>query len=91
MTVQQQVAKRVMNLSDEGARLVGQLLNGLNPLLFMENGKTQEAVKAVDVSRRFGTGKGIIRNPLIMTANQPHGTITIPLIVSFWHRQKQKI
>ena len=57
MTVQQQVAQRVMNLSDEGAALVGQLLNGLNPLFFL-----RKEASATDVSKRFGAGKGIIRN-----------------------------
>ena len=57
MTVQQQVARRVMDLSDEGAALVGQLLNGLNPLFFRA-GETAN----VDVSKRFGAGKGIICN-----------------------------
>ena len=57
MTVQQQVAQRVMNLSDEGAALLGQLLNGLNPLFFLRN---EAAV--IDVTKRFGAGKGIICN-----------------------------
>ena len=56
MTVQQ-VAQRVMNLSDEGAALVGQLLDGLNPLFFQPV-KTE----SIDVLRRFGAGKGIICN-----------------------------
>ena len=62
MTVQQQVAERVMNLSDEGVELVGQLLNSLNPLLFTEKGVLSETVRKADVSKRFGAGKGIIRN-----------------------------
>ena len=57
MTVQQQIAQRVMNLSDEGAALVGQLLNGLNPLFFL-----REENASADVSKRFGAGKGIIVN-----------------------------
>ena len=56
ITVQQQIAERVMNLSDEGAELVGQLLNGLNPLFFVDRKDKP------DVSRRFGAGKGIIVN-----------------------------
>ena len=62
MTVQQQVAARVLNLSDEEAKLVEQLLNSLNPLLFTENEPARETINKVDVSRRFGAGKGIIRN-----------------------------
>ena len=58
MTVQQQVAERVLKLSDEGAELVSQLLNSFNPILFV-GGKSNHQV---DVSRRFGAGKGIIRN-----------------------------
>ena len=57
MTVQQQLAQRVMNLSDEGAALVGQLLNGLNPLLFL-----RKEASLADVSKRFGAGKGVIGN-----------------------------
>ena len=59
MTVQQQIAERVMDLSDEGAELVGQLLNGLNPLYFVS--RVPDRAKA-DVTRRFGAGKGIIVN-----------------------------
>ena len=46
-----------MNLSDEGAALVGQLLNGLNPLFFL-----RKEAAVTDVSKRFGAGKGIICN-----------------------------
>ena len=59
MTVQQQVAEQVVNLSDEGAELVGLLLNRLNPLLFTENGVLSETVRTADVSRRFGAGKAL--------------------------------
>ena len=62
MTVQQQIAERVMNLSDEGAELVDQLLNGLNPLLFIHGDPSTEKRVSADVSRRFGAGKGIIVN-----------------------------
>ena len=60
MTVQQQIAERVMELSDEGAELVGQLLNSLNPLFFV--GPASEQKTKGDVTRRFGAGKGIIVN-----------------------------
>ena len=60
MTVQQQIAERVMSLSDEGAELVEQLLNGLNPLYFV--GPVPSRKDKPDVSRRFGAGKGIIVN-----------------------------
>ena len=60
MTVQQQIAERVMNLSDEGAELVGQLLNGLNPLYFVS--PVPDRKDKPDVSKRFGAGKGIIVN-----------------------------
>ena len=60
MTEQQQLAERVMNLSDEGAKLVSQLLNSLNLIFFM--GAGAESAKKTDVSCRFGAGKGIIRN-----------------------------
>ena len=59
MTLQQQVAERVMGLSEEGAELVDQLLNSLNPLLFISNGPLPEKT---DVCKRFGAGKGIIVN-----------------------------
>lgn len=59
MTVQQQIAQRVMGLSDEGAVLVGQLLNSLNPIFFAES---KAPLEKPDISRRFGAGKGIIRD-----------------------------
>ena len=59
MTLQQQVAERVMSLSEEGAELVDQLLNSLNPLLFVSDGPAPEKA---DVFKRFGAGKGIITN-----------------------------
>lgn len=62
MTVQQQLAARVMNLSDEGARLVGQFLSSLNPLFFIECGTEPDNADKLDVSKRFGAGKGIIQN-----------------------------
>ena len=58
MMVQQQIAQRVMGLSDEDAELVGQLLNSLHPIAISENKAPSEKP---DVSRRFGAGKGIIR------------------------------
>ena len=60
MTVQQQIAERVMSLSDEGAELVEQLLNGLNPLYFVNPAPNRK--DKPDVSKRFGAGKGIIVN-----------------------------
>ena len=57
MTVHQQVARRVMNLSDEGATLAGRLLNGLNPLFFRP-----ERAATADVSKRFGAGREIVCN-----------------------------
>ena len=62
MTVQQQVAERVMNLSDEGAELIGRLLNGLDPVYFNLHGPTQKNTDTFDVAKRFGMGKGIILN-----------------------------
>lgn len=59
MTVQQQIAQRVLDLSDEGAELVGQLLNSLNPNFFKH---CDHVMDTQDVSKRFGAGKGIIRN-----------------------------
>ena len=59
MTVQQQVADRIGNLSDEGAIFIEQVLNNMNPTFFVSS--VQEN-KKVDVSKRFGAGKGIITN-----------------------------
>ncbi len=59
MTVQQQIAQRVLDLSDEGAELVSQLLNSLNPLCFTRQDRVMDTP---DVTKRFGAGKGIIRN-----------------------------
>ena len=37
MTVQQQVANRVANLSEEGARLIDQMLNSMKTTFFVSN------------------------------------------------------
>lgn len=62
MTVQQQVAKRVNNLSEEGAIFIEQVLNSMKPTFFIAATTETDKKKKVDVSKRFGAGKGIIKN-----------------------------
>lgn len=35
MTVQQQVANRIINMSDEGAMFINQVINNMNPVFLM--------------------------------------------------------
>ena len=50
-----------MNLSDEGATLIGQIIDCLNPIYFTIS-ERDTTPSEVDVSKRFGAGKGIITN-----------------------------
>lgn len=58
MTVQQQVAERVVGMSDEGATLIQKILDSMSSTFFTQ---TEEPAR-VDVKKRFGAGKGIIGN-----------------------------
>lgn len=62
MTVQQQVANRVANLSEEGARLIDQMLNSMKTTFFVSNTSASKESGTFDVSKRFGAGEGIITN-----------------------------
>ena len=62
MTVQQQVANRVANLSEEGARLIDQMLNSMKTTFFVSNTSASKEPGTFDVSKRFGAGEGIITN-----------------------------
>lgn len=55
MTVQQQVCNRIINMSDEGAAFINEVIDNMNPVFL--NGST------VDVTRRIGIGKGLIEDP----------------------------
>ena len=83
MTVQQQVAERVMNLSDEGAALVGQLISGLNPQLF----RGTETAR-IDVSRRFGAGKNVIGNTDDHAESSPFTPMSEQQILSFLEKSR---
>lgn len=62
MTVQQQVCARIIDMSDEGAAFIEQVINNMNPIFFIK--KNTPNTETIDVSRRIGIGKGIIEDPL---------------------------
>lgn len=64
MTVQQQVCARIINMSDEGAAFINQVINNMNPIFLTPKTNTGCDVDIVDVSRRIGIGKGLIDDPL---------------------------
>lgn len=58
MTIQQQTCNRILNMSDEGAAFINQVINNMNPILFVN-----EDNAAADITKRIGIGKGIIEDP----------------------------
>lgn len=63
MTVQQQVCARIINMSDEGAAFIEQVINNMNPVFFIGKNNLKSTTEAIDVSKRIGVGKGIIEEP----------------------------
>lgn len=63
MTVQQQVCARIINMSDEGAAFINQVINNMNPVFFTGQVEKKSDMDEVDVSKRIGIGKGIIEDP----------------------------
>ena len=63
MTVQQQVCDRIINMSDEGASFINQVINNMNPVFLTRKPVVELSKDAVDVSKRIGIGKGIIDDP----------------------------
>lgn len=63
MTVQQQVCARIINMSDEGAAFIDQVINNMNPIFFIKKNNTKYNSEVIDVSKRIGIGKGIIEDP----------------------------
>ncbi|MDE7477485.1 MAG: hypothetical protein K2M91_05985 [Lachnospiraceae bacterium] len=63
MTVQQRVCARIINMSDEGAAFINQVINNMNPAFFPEEADIKNNMNVVDVSNRIGIGKGIIEDP----------------------------
>ncbi|MCM1183207.1 MAG: hypothetical protein NC337_07520 [Roseburia sp.] len=63
MTVQQQVCDRIINMTDEGAYFINQVINNMNPVFLTGNSGKESGKDAVDVSKRIGIGKGIIEDP----------------------------
>lgn len=59
VTVQQQVCNRIINMSDEGAIFINQVINNMNPVFFT-NKAASAADNNIDVSKRIGAGKGIL-------------------------------
>lgn len=63
MTVQQQVCARIINMSDEGAAFINQVINNMNPVFFTGKVEKKTVIEEVDVSKRIGVGKGILDDP----------------------------
>lgn len=63
MTVQQQVCARIINMSDEGANFINQVINNMNPIFLTPKANTDYNADNIDVSRRIGVGKGLIEDP----------------------------
>lgn len=63
MTVQQQVCARIINMSDEGAAFIEQVINNMNPVFFIGKNNLKSTTEAIDVSKSIGVGKGIIEEP----------------------------
>ena len=63
MTVQQQVCARIINMSDEGAAFINQVINNMNPVFLTPQNNSKIEINSVDVSKRIGSGKGIIDDP----------------------------
>lgn len=63
MTVQQQVCARIINMSDEGAAFINQVINNMNPVFFTGKIEKKTDIEEVDVSKRIGVGKGMIEDP----------------------------
>ena len=59
VTVQQQVCNRIINMSDEGAIFINQVINNMNPVFFT-NKTVSAADNNIDVSKRIGAGKEIL-------------------------------
>lgn len=62
MTVQQQVCARIINMSDEGAAFINQVINNMNPVFLTGEVNAELGAETVDVSKRIGIGKGIIED-----------------------------
>ena len=63
MTVQQQVCNRIINMSDEGAAFINQVINNMNPVFLMGETAIEYDKTRIDVSKRIGIGKNIIEDP----------------------------
>lgn len=63
MTVQQQVCARIINMSDEGAAFINQVINNMNSVFFTGKIEKKTDIEEVDVSKRIGVGKGMIEDP----------------------------
>lgn len=63
MTLQQQVCARIINMSDEGAAFINQVINNMNPVFLIGKNSTKFDMETVDVSKRIGIGKGLIEDP----------------------------
>ncbi len=60
MTVQQQVCARIIDMSDEGAAFINQVINNMNPVFLTKNNTIKMNLEETDVSKRIGIGKGMI-------------------------------
>ena len=63
MTLQQQVCARIINMSDEGAPFINQVINNMNPVFLIGKQNAKSDIESIDVSKRIGIGKGLIEDP----------------------------
>ena len=63
MTLQQQVCARIINMSDEGAAFINQVINNMNPVFLIGKQNAKSDIESIDVSKRIGIGKGLIEDP----------------------------
>ena len=63
LTLQQQVCARIINMSDEGAAFINQVINNMNPVFLIGKQNAKSDIESIDVSKRIGIGKGLIEDP----------------------------
>lgn len=60
MTVQQQVCARIIDMTDEGAAFINQVINNMNPVFLTRNDSVMADMEEIGVSKRIGIAKGMI-------------------------------
>lgn len=60
MTVQQQVCARIIDMTDEGAAFINQVINNMNPVFLTRNDSEMADMEEIGISKRIGIAKGMI-------------------------------